>query len=514
MTIPSVIRSLIVSTLLVAVSAQAEETPLSPLSPIEEVPAVAITPDTPEEKEGMLTDVLTAASHTLPNQEAVLDPFAPAPEYAMTVAFLMPPDGSPVLAAAKIVANGVVAAGENAQPPVRVLQIEAPENVTLQDQLDAAVMAGANLVIGPIEKRQVEALAKLPMLPLPVLALNIVESAQPTPMGLTMMGISTENEARDVAALAIREARQELDKTPDAAPLSVAIIAMHSPHEERLAQGYESVLLQEGVPFTRFYVDTPEEMKALRDTLAAKLSDEDRQALNEERQSILAAPNLDEKTRERRLKRWKDKVRAQEATSASDFQVALLATDIRMASLVRNLLPLKTEVWATSTANPGDPRTSSTAMTLSYDLNGLHFADSPLLVKYTDALFQQKYKTPLPYSTAAKRLFAFGADALQVAEHLAKAETRFDLRGETGRLALKAGAHVIDRQPDHIRIENGTLIDEDLTPAERLAAEAQPEAVPEAAPTEDVTALPKAQEHFDVPSPLAVMPVVISTDAQ
>ena len=61
-------------------------------------------------------------------------------ERAITVAYLMPGDNSPMLAANKIVLNGMTAANAY-YPRIRLLMVETSSDDKLEDQLKAAVPA-------------------------------------------------------------------------------------------------------------------------------------------------------------------------------------------------------------------------------------------------------------------------------------------------------------------------------------------------------------------------------------
>lgn len=77
---------------------------------------------------------------------------------------------------------------------VRVYNAEA---ATASSAYQRAVAEGAQLVVGPLDKPGVEALARLPARPVPVLALNNI--VQPGIAGLTQFGLAPEDEATDLA---------------------------------------------------------------------------------------------------------------------------------------------------------------------------------------------------------------------------------------------------------------------------------------------------------------------------
>ena len=87
----------------------------------------------------------------------------------LTVAVIMPGDNAPTIAANKIVLNGLTAASIR-KPNIRLIMVESSSNDNLDNQLKAAAIAGADVAIGPLSRERVDALLRLPSLPLPVIA--------------------------------------------------------------------------------------------------------------------------------------------------------------------------------------------------------------------------------------------------------------------------------------------------------------------------------------------------------
>lgn len=68
-----------------------------------------------------------------------------------------------------------------------------------------AVSDGASMVIGPLTKEGVAALANLPSLPVPVLALNYLDAGKAGPSGVYQFGLLPEGEAEQAAERAVAE---------------------------------------------------------------------------------------------------------------------------------------------------------------------------------------------------------------------------------------------------------------------------------------------------------------------
>lgn len=473
-------------------------------------PPVAGGNDTLEARsdEGNAADASTSAPDALePTAEASEDVTAAAPISTLlpeepdrlTIALVMPPDGSPFTAASKIVGNGLLAASQTSREPAEVLLVEAPESTSLTEVLQSAVVAGADVVVGPLQKERVTELIRIGTLPLPVVALNHPSEAIPDaeiPANLVMMSLSTENEAEYIARLAVAALEESTPEAPvptipapdtsvptdsvpalpgAASPLSDETAALPAPErqkililsqsgawETRIAESYAKVLTTSGTPFEIYRVDDMD-LKRLREKVQPVLSEEDERRFAQRRQELRHLPGTTEserRIRDQALKRLDSDMAVRRAESTPPYAGILLALDAQSASIVRTSLPRKSRVWGTSTSNPGDPAVSSAATALAFDLEGLVFAECPLLLRYDAQSFTARFAAAMPYSPAAKRLFAFGADAFGVAERWAQSTRSFEMEGETGRLVLdRDRSPVVERTPQTVLVREGHLIE-------------------------------------------------------
>lgn len=473
-------------------------------------PPVAGGNDTLEARsdEGNAADASTSAPDALePTAEASEDVTAAAPISTLlpeepdrlTIALVMPPDGSPFTAASKIVGNGLLAASQTSREPAEVLLVEAPESTSLTEVLQSAVVAGADVVVGPLQKERVTELIRIGTLPLPVVALNHPSEAIPDaeiPANLVMMSLSTENEAEYIARLAVAALEESTPEAPvptipapdtsvptdsvpalpgAASPLSDETAALPAPErqkililsqsgawETRIAESYAKVLTASGTPFEIYRVDDMD-LKRLREKVQPVLSEEDERRFAQRRQELRHLPGTTEserRIRDQALKRLDSDMAVRRAESTPPYAGILLALDAQSASIVRTSLPRKSRVWGTSTSNPGDPAVSSAATALAFDLEGLVFAECPLLLRYDAQSFTARFAAAMPYSPAAKRLFAFGADAFGVAERWAQSTRSFEMEGETGRLVLdRDRSPVVERTPQTVLVREGHLIE-------------------------------------------------------
>ncbi len=379
------------------------------------------------------------------------DPAGKSDHRNLTVAVIMPGDTAPTIAANKIVLNGLTAACIR-KPNIRLIMVESSSNDNLDNQLKAAALAGADVAIGPLSRERVDALLRLPSLPLPVIALNTPTHSMMSENDahLLMMSLSTELEANYVAKLAA-DSLEQLNN-----PLSkVLIVRDANKTDYRVTAGYETALQDHVVPYQILPID-PATINSLKQLTPPQLSSEQRQLYVQEISALSQAPSTEENME--RLERLKNALRSADSQEVSQYPVALLSLDAAQASLVINRLPRNTQIWGISLLNPGDPETNPTASSLVYDMNNAIFVDSPLLVEYDNESFEAKFQTAMPYSLTAKRLFALGVDALSVAEKWAHQETTFKFSGESGTwTSNRAQSALLDRKPAAILIQDGSL---------------------------------------------------------
>ncbi len=123
------------------------------------------------------------------------------------IAILLPFSGR-FESVANAIRDGIMAAyydatsHENNVPDLRIYDTSSDEINTIYDD---AVLNGAQLIIGPLEKEKIADLALRMDLPVPTLALNRIETDMPVPAGLFQFGLSLEDEAEQVAEQAWRD---------------------------------------------------------------------------------------------------------------------------------------------------------------------------------------------------------------------------------------------------------------------------------------------------------------------
>ena len=120
------------------------------------------------------------------------------------IALLLPTNSPELGPAASAVQQGFMAAAKvlHAGLPIRLYSdFDAAHSVV--DAYNAAVNNGAVAVVGPLTRDDIRKLAAIPSLPVPTLALNIIEGQ--APRQLYFFGLAIEAEAQQIARLARKQ---------------------------------------------------------------------------------------------------------------------------------------------------------------------------------------------------------------------------------------------------------------------------------------------------------------------
>ena len=162
-----------------------------------------------------LADVIPHWQQRYPNHPArkifipeLLKSMRAAGQAPERLALLLPLHGK-LADAASAIRDGVFAAyydtpAASSRPSIQVYDSGAtPEDTVAAYQ--QAITDGTQFIIGPLRKESVHALATLPQLAAPVLALNQIEDTALFNTALYQFGLAPEDEAREVARLAWRE---------------------------------------------------------------------------------------------------------------------------------------------------------------------------------------------------------------------------------------------------------------------------------------------------------------------
>lgn len=305
-----------------------------------------------------------------------------------------------------------------AAPRVRVYDTVGPGVGPAYQQ---ALADGAQFIVGPLTKDDVETLATTQALPVPTLALNSYPGAMPPPF-LFQFSLDPEEEARAVARRIAQEGHAR----------GIALFPRSS-WGERLYAAFTEELQSTGVALTstQFY-----------DAGARDFSGPLRAALGRfggagDRRDGKPAPPRDP---------------VAEARDGPQFAfVAASATTARaLKPQLRFQMTYELPVYATSDA--WDPSSRAGA-----DLEGLTFPEMPWILyggQGASELWNVLHDEWAGAGRGRLRLYAFGFDAFQLMRSLRGSVTGIGVDGLTGELAISPDGRV-QRQLEWARIEGG-----------------------------------------------------------
>ena len=301
------------------------------------------------------------------------------------IALLLPVKSDIFGPAANAVEQGFFAAADSNSKtlmmPVRVYS-DFDENSSVVAAYRQAVANGARAVVGPLTRNGVSALAAEKDIPVPTLALNIVDG-QFAP-NLYFFGMAVESEAKQVAQLAKKQGLHQAIIVTTNTPLSLRLQSAFEDEWTNSAHGAVRGILREIT-----YTGDPAVFADIADTADT---------------------------------------------------VVFLAADADKSRLIRPYLPNKLPVYATSQVFTGNDNALA-----NYDLNGVHFVDMPWLLQPDHpAVMIYPHPNP-PLSASRERLYALGIDSFRLIELLIAGSTSTDLPldGVSGQIRLNG--HIFER---------------------------------------------------------------------
>jgi len=342
---------------------------------------------------------------------------------AAQVAVLLPQSGR-YAAAAAAVRDGLMISyyqlDPTQRPKLRFYDSADTDNVwPLYSQ---AVNDGAEIVVGPLQKEAVTQLSRAGELPIPVLALNQVQTDSTPPANLFMFALSPEDEARQGAE------RIWLDglRRP-------VVLVPEGDWGERIARAFDNRWQSLGgsVVDYRHYDATGHDYS----------------------EAITSLLHLDQsRQRHRQIQQWLGQKVEFEPRRRQDVDAIFLAARPRQAQSFPPLLQFHhagdLPLYATSHAWTGELSAQQLA-----DMKGMMLADIPLLVSTgeRDALARH-----LPsINSPLVRLHAMGMDALNLLPHLARLDSSIyeSLDGHTGNLFMDPENRVL-RQTVWLKLDD------------------------------------------------------------
>ena len=335
---------------------------------------------------------LQLAQNVLPAQPL---PAAPAPT---RIALLLPLRSASLGAAAGAVRAGVLAAHEREPAGVTLAVLDSGEAPSELLPAYAAAADQFDLVIGPLSRSEVAAVAQGGNVSRPTIAL-----AQPQPPGpgsaeearlpprMLVVGLSLEDEARQVA-----------DWIGAAEPMAkVFVLSTGIAWQQRAARAFALQAQTTGLRTQSM------ELNLAGGALGAGGLVQLRQRIAAEQpQALFVALDADQ---------------ARQLRAAIGDEIALYGTS--------QLNPLTPAEWAT--AEPANEMNGARLVDIPWQLQ----PDHPAVMVYPHPVVAADQKR----SADLERLYALGIDAYRVAREIAAGRTSFVLDGVTGRLAVSFG---------------------------------------------------------------------------
>jgi uncharacterized protein len=314
------------------------------------------------------------------------------------LALILPVDSADFGGPAKAVAAGCRAALETADAPRLPMQLGRTDGDTANviSAYLRAIERGAAVVVGPMTRDAVTALARQAAPSVPTVALNVPESNAALPPRFYSFGLSAEAEARLAArrgaATGLKHAVIVQARSALARRVSQAFA------EEWLASGGSIAGLEE--------VNHDTHLPALRQQLVR-----------------------------------------------SRTELVFLSAEAADARFIRPYLPRHLPVYATSLVHTGraDPVADA-------DLEGIRLFEMPWLVQ-RDHPAVMVYARPEGLEDGFQRFYALGIDACRVALLLAGGQESIDLDGVTGHIRLRPGGR-LEREPLAVVFRGGEVVRE------------------------------------------------------
>jgi outer membrane PBP1 activator LpoA protein len=334
----------------------------APPPPALEAP-VPLAPDTP----------LPAGAKVSP--EGSVPARSPAEPEVPHIALLLPLDSPPFMRHAEAVRDGFLAAAKvqgSAPLPLRIYAVSENERAVVEGYR-RALTNGARLVVGPLTRGGVTAVAESALVMVPTLALNVPDRGVGHTRDLYVLSLHAEAEARQVAQFARGEGRQ-----------SALVVHADGALYRRIHQGFVEEFTRLGggiIAEHRFSGDQP------------------------------------------------DLVRLRQLATASGADMVFLALDYSRARVARAYLGALT-AYATSHVHPG-----AVGPLAGFDLANVRFLDMPWMVQPEHPAVMT-YPRQDHRDADLDRFYALGIDAFRVAQELLAGKTGFTLDGVIGRLRL------------------------------------------------------------------------------
>lgn len=366
------------------------------------------------------------------NQDIVAELIAKQRElvaYPPRIAVILPLTGA-YQSAADAVRDGLLAAyyqfaNSSDSPPAITLYDTGGTPQSAQIAYQQAVRNGVDMVIGPLTKSAVAALADSGSLPVPVLALNNLDTGRNAPSNMYQFGLPPEDEAAQAADRAVADGFNRAVALVSADDWGNRILGAFSARFQNL--GGDLLGTQTYPPGSSDFSIS-----------ITRLLNLDQSQYRDEQLAALLGTNLQFEPRRRQ-----------------DIQFIFLASRSKDAKLIRPQLKfyhaIDVPVYATSQVyQPGDQSND--------DLDGISFDDMPWLLENNGAVAQVRNHLAQLWKSnfdSNSRLYALGFDAWRLLPLLYNSrQISTPVQGMTGLLSMDSAGR-IHRQLDWASFNNG-----------------------------------------------------------
>lgn len=342
------------------------------------------------------TTTTVAGSSSLVAQASAVETSAvdlSSTERMTTIALLLPLRSETLREPSEVLRAGFQAAYEREGAGVTINIVETGDSP--QDILSAYKAASAvnDIVVGPLSRSGVGAVAQSGGVVKPTLALTPPEtsegSAGALPKQLLVMGLSIEDEARQVAEWAGRDVK----------PGRALVLHTHTAWQRRAAKAFETQWQRRGMEVVSIELGANDGFLAGRDLLQLK------KQLDGDKPALL-----------------------------------FLALDARQARQVRAIMGKELPLYGTSQLNPVALSDRAGAERID-DMDGARLLDIPwqLQPDHPAVMVYPRLVVGADQKRSAdlERMYALGIDAYRVAREIASRHTNFEIDGVTGRLTVR-----------------------------------------------------------------------------
>ena len=320
---------------------------------------------------------------------------ASLPQSSNHVAVLLPLSGR-LGSLGNTILKGITATQQGQAPSTQIKTYDVA-STDIISQYNRAVQEGADVIIGPLDKRKLATLvSQQSQLSRPIISLNHLSAGtQRPPTALYQFGLAPEDEARQIASFALSRGQKR-----------AVMLYPSSQWGQRLAKAFKTLYTAQG------------------------------------------GQVLTEKTFPNRKASYKQEVKQALSVGIKNIDMIFLAAAPTQARLIRPMIQyLHAEnipVYATSHIYSGLPDAGK-----NMDLNGVIYTEIPYIIEGS------QIGTITANSGKYPRLFAMGADALLIAKNLRRmAQNGQAISGKTGRIRL-GGNHLLQRQLSWATFDKG-----------------------------------------------------------